>query len=370
MEKNYNCPVWLKFLNEIFMNDENLIDYVQMLVGMLLSDYNVEQKLYALYGTGANGKSVFAEILIKLADDKIAMISKDILTKKNYQLRYEDYLMLKNASIVLIAEPSKDDKFYMSTIKKITGGDTITVFDKKENKIIKFKAKAKLLFMTNYMPEFKDEGYAVDRRFEIIPFNRTFLPYEIDKFLLPKLLKELEDIKLWANEGLEKWKNSPVLNVPQIIENAKIEEWKNKIDPKFHPIVNCLRRDYQAGLTIYDIYHLGVHLDMLVDSFWNVKQNPIMVGKLLTQLSTDAPIMIKRDKIYQGINLVYNDVTKDYIDNFGDFSYKSQIDRVKKIKLGTNSEDRLISEFFKKKQEEYEIALQKHKDDIMEQDCV
>ena len=44
MEKNYNCPVWLKFLNEIFMNDENLIDYVQMLVGMLLSDYNVEKK--------------------------------------------------------------------------------------------------------------------------------------------------------------------------------------------------------------------------------------------------------------------------------------------------------------------------------------
>ena len=28
MEKFYNCPVWLKFLNEVFMNDKNLIDYV------------------------------------------------------------------------------------------------------------------------------------------------------------------------------------------------------------------------------------------------------------------------------------------------------------------------------------------------------
>ena len=198
--------------------------------------------------------------------------------------------------------------------------------------------------------------------------------YEIKIVELQEKIKEMENKGIEEGGGVgggedEDNEENEILN-QQIEElNKSLEEWKNKIDPKFHPIVNCLRRDYQAGLTIYDIYHLGVHLDMLVDSFWNVKQNPIMVGKLLTQLSTDAPIMIKRDKIYQGINLVYNDVTKDYIDNFGDFSYKSQIDRVKKIKLGTNSEDRLISEFFKKKQEEYEIALQKHKDDIIEQDC-
>lgn len=355
--KPYNCPQWQSFLNEIFMNDKDLIDYVQMLVGMLLSDYNIDQKLYALYGTGANGKSVFTEVLIKLAGDKIAMIPKDILTKKDYQLKYEDCVLLKNASIALIAEPSKDDKFYLSTIKKLTGGDTMTVYRPDEKKFIKFKLKTKLLFMTNYIPEFKDEGYAVDRRFEIIPFNRTFEPYEIDRLKLAKLLKEIDDIRAWADEGLYKYKRTPYFKVPEAIEKAKIDEWKSKIDPKFHSIVDCLCRDYNAGLTIYDIYHFGKTLDYFIDDFWKVPQNQLMMGKLLTKLSVNKPEFIMRNKVYTGINIINDERTRQYIEDFGDFSYKSQIERIKKIKVWSSNEDKLLTEFYKNKQSQYDTAL-------------
>lgn len=369
MEKqNYNCPLWLSFLNEVFENDEDLINYVQMLVGMLLSKYNVEQKLYALFGTGANGKSVFAEILIKLAGDKIAMIPKDILTKKDYQLKYEDYLMLKNAHIALIAEPSKDDKFYLSTIKKLTGGDTLTVYDPENKKIVKFKLRTKLLFMSNYIPEFKDEGYAVDRRFEIIPFNRTFQPFEIDKLKLYRLLKEIDEIRKWADEGLEKYKRTLYFKVPDAIEKAKIDEWKSKTDPKFHPIVDCLRRDYNAGMTIYDIYHFGKNLDYFFDDFWKVPQNQLMMGKLLTKLSVSKPEMIMRNKVYTGINIVNDARTQKYIEQYGDFSYKSQTERIKKIKVWNSNEDELITAFYQKMQANYEKALKDKNDLIISQD--
>src|SRR5699024_8784428 len=60
---NADAPEWDKFLNDIFLGDQVLIDYIQRAIGYSLSGYTKEQVMFVLYGNGRNGKSVFLDIL-------------------------------------------------------------------------------------------------------------------------------------------------------------------------------------------------------------------------------------------------------------------------------------------------------------------
>ena len=55
--------LWLRFLDDIFSGDKELIRYVQKALGYSLSGITSEQCVFFLYGTGRNGKSTFLEII-------------------------------------------------------------------------------------------------------------------------------------------------------------------------------------------------------------------------------------------------------------------------------------------------------------------
>ena len=68
------CPLWLKFLREIFDNDVQVIEFVQRAVGYSLSGSVSEQCLFILVGTGANGKSTFLKVLQHVFGDYAASV--------------------------------------------------------------------------------------------------------------------------------------------------------------------------------------------------------------------------------------------------------------------------------------------------------
>src|SRR5262249_12125557 len=51
------CPRWLRFLGRITGGNQDLIRFLQRMVGYALTGSTQEQALFFLYGTGANGKS-------------------------------------------------------------------------------------------------------------------------------------------------------------------------------------------------------------------------------------------------------------------------------------------------------------------------
>ena len=61
--KDAKCPTWDKFLMQIFNNDMELIRFVQKAMGYTLSGDVSEQCLFILWGTGANGKSTFKNLM-------------------------------------------------------------------------------------------------------------------------------------------------------------------------------------------------------------------------------------------------------------------------------------------------------------------
>ena len=57
------CPRWQRFLSEIFLADEELLDWIWRLAGYLLTASTSEQCFWLCYGRGANGKSTFLNVL-------------------------------------------------------------------------------------------------------------------------------------------------------------------------------------------------------------------------------------------------------------------------------------------------------------------
>ena len=56
------CPTFLKFLDDIMGGDQELVDYIQRVLGYMLTGATSEQCLFYLYGTGANGKSTLLSV--------------------------------------------------------------------------------------------------------------------------------------------------------------------------------------------------------------------------------------------------------------------------------------------------------------------
>jgi putative DNA primase/helicase len=61
-----NCPLWQTFVRRVTCNDDALYDYLQRFIGYSLTGIVTEQSVHFLFGQGANGKSVFCEVLAEL----------------------------------------------------------------------------------------------------------------------------------------------------------------------------------------------------------------------------------------------------------------------------------------------------------------
>ncbi len=63
------CPVWKKFLKEIFGKNKELINFIQRALGWALTGDTSSQAMFILYGNGANGKSTFINTVMKVMGD-------------------------------------------------------------------------------------------------------------------------------------------------------------------------------------------------------------------------------------------------------------------------------------------------------------
>jgi len=57
------CPVWEKFLLDVFDNDPELVDYIQRLLGFCTSGLTTEHILPVFWGAGRNGKGTILETM-------------------------------------------------------------------------------------------------------------------------------------------------------------------------------------------------------------------------------------------------------------------------------------------------------------------
>jgi putative DNA primase/helicase len=212
------CPTWKSFLKRIMAEDSGLIRFLQRAVGYSLTGITAEQVLFFLYGTGANGKTTFVETFRKVVGDYAQQADfKSFLETRNDGAR-NDLARLPGARFVTAVEAGEGRKLDETTIKQVTGGDTITARFL-YHEYFEFTPQFKLFLVANHKPNIAGTDEAIWRRIRLIPFNVTIPPEERDRKLPVTLERELPGILAWAVRGCLDWQKNG-LGAPEQVSKA------------------------------------------------------------------------------------------------------------------------------------------------------
>jgi len=225
------CETWIKFLNEIFDNDQELIKYVQKAVGYSLTGEMREQGFFFLHGDGSNGKSTFLNIILKLFGDygKKADINTFIKTPNEKSNNTNDLACLKGIRFIMCSEPEAGSKFSMSRIKQWTAGNEPIQARYLFKEYFEFYPVGVIWISGNEKPNIKEKNYGAWRRVKLIPFEVQIPPEKQDLELENKLTEELSGILNWVLEGLKLYREEGLIEVPEKVRLA-IEAYKAEMD--------------------------------------------------------------------------------------------------------------------------------------------
>jgi len=221
------CPRWNQFLARVTGDNQELSDYLRRLVGYLLTGSTSEQVLHFLHGLGANGKSVFCEVLQRLLGDYGVGLAPDVIMLKRHGGIPNDIARLRGARLVAMNETTQGARFDEAKLKDLTGSDTLTGrFLHRE--FFDFQPTHKLLIRGNHKPAISGTDEGIWRRLRLVPFTVQIPPEAQDHALTEKLTAELPGILNWALGGCLEWQSAG-LKPPRCVMEA-VAEYREESD--------------------------------------------------------------------------------------------------------------------------------------------
>lgn len=219
---------FLKFINEIFADNKDVIHYVHKAFGYSMTDSAREQCMFILHGDGNNGKSLLLDI-IKSALGSYGITSKpQLLTEQKFGTQNsEEIARLKGKRFVAVEEIKEGDKLDEQLVKSLTSGIGNQVARFLYGNSFEFAFKGKIWMATNYEPVIRGTDKGIWRRIIKIPVPTDFTGRE-DKDLRDKLLTELPQILGWLYEGYLLYQKEG-LTMPNDIQEA-VKEYKENMD--------------------------------------------------------------------------------------------------------------------------------------------
>ena len=196
------APIFEAYLSRVLPDKERqrvLAEYLGYVFIKHGSNALKEEKALVLYGTGANGKSVFFEVFNALLGvENVSSFSLKSLTNDNGYFRAKLSNKLANYASEI------NGNLEASIFKQLVSGEPVEARLPYGQPFI-LKQYAKLIFNCNELPKDVEHTHAYFRRFLIIPFDVTIPPQEQDKQLHTKIIdNELSGVFNWVLEGLKR----------------------------------------------------------------------------------------------------------------------------------------------------------------------
>ena len=153
------------------------LQYLKNIASSTLYGLNKRRELYIFTGSGANGKSLFCEVLMKPAfGDYYQTMSSNFYTKADHnagcatpELADKQY-----CRPMISSEPEGDDKLQVGKIKNITGLEEIPA-RQLYGQLFKYLPQFTPIMLCNHIPNFNKIDRAITQRVRIINFNRKFV---------------------------------------------------------------------------------------------------------------------------------------------------------------------------------------------------
>ncbi len=213
-----DCPLWRAFLARVTGGDGELQAYLARICGYWLTGHTLEHALFFLFGTGANGKSVFIETVQGYMGDYATTAPVETFMAARGEHHPTELAALRGSRLVVAPETEAGRHWNESRIKQITGGDRIAARFMRQD-FFTFKPTFKICIVGNHKPSLRTIDEAIRRRFHLIPFNVTIPASERDQKLAEKLKAEWSGILAWAVQGCLEWRKVG-LNPPKAVREA------------------------------------------------------------------------------------------------------------------------------------------------------
>lgn len=168
------CDYVDTLLNNVSCDNKSIRLLLEELLGYILIGDCRFQKSFILLGEGANGKSVFLDMIINwLGAENCSSLALEDLSD-----RFRPSQLV--GKMVNIGDDSGADLLKNTAIfKKLVTGDPITL-EFKHGQPFSYANRAKMIFSANNLPPSSDKSNGFMRRMTIIPFNAKFLPTDDD----------------------------------------------------------------------------------------------------------------------------------------------------------------------------------------------
>jgi putative DNA primase/helicase len=174
------CPKIMKFLHEIVSDKRDINTILDFMAYCLWREMKYH-KLLLLNGEGRNGKGTLCKLITCFFGRKnVSSESLDQLLNGRFSPS-----QLNRKLVNIDADTSKEISKKLGILKKLTGNDMISA-EEKFKAPFNFVNHAKLIQVTNALPEIKEDTIAIFSRLLIIDFPKTFT-----KNANPDLIKEL-----------------------------------------------------------------------------------------------------------------------------------------------------------------------------------
>lgn len=229
-EETTEPKLWMSFINDLCSNDSELINLLQEIMGILISNIDISEikKCFMLYSPlGNTGKSVFLRIVTALVGSE--NVINIPLQRLSDRFALSD---LYSKRLNIVGDQTAEEIEDSSGFKQLTGGDSVKV-EFKGKQSFEWTFRGGILIACNSLPYFKDDkGGHMFERLCVIPCDNVIDEKDRDVNLTEKLLKELDGIVLWALKGLERFEENGLSKSKRADETVQV--FRQKSDTVFN----------------------------------------------------------------------------------------------------------------------------------------
>jgi P4 family phage/plasmid primase-like protien len=249
------APRFHGFLDDIFVSDRRVIDFVQRWHGYAATGSTREHYLVIHWGAGSNGKSTLIKAVESVLGDYATAAPTGLLTAKDGDGRHPaEIAKLQGRRLVTASESEDGAKLREAFVKQMTGGDTLTA-RRMYGDWFDFKPTHKLQLFTNSKPQIRGSDFGIWRRILLVPYTVKFgsadelAAGEVARLKDPTLGEALEQEKPgilnWLIEGARRWYADGGLQPPDVVLAAS-REYREEQDRLGEFIRDCCQLDQQA----------------------------------------------------------------------------------------------------------------------------
>lgn len=213
------CPKWDAFVAQVTAPHPDLARFLQTLAGYSLSGWTDEQRLFYLYGAGANGKTTFMNVISRIMGDYAAPLDQSTLLASKQDPHPTGLADLQGLHMAVVAELPERRTINETLVKSITGGEAIKA-RRMHGNFYTFESHAKLWVYGNYQIRIRGVNEAIWRRMTMIPFEAQIPEAEqIKDYWETLLAEEASGILNWMLKGFLTWRDEG-LHLPASVKAA------------------------------------------------------------------------------------------------------------------------------------------------------